>query len=108
MLVIFSWDDRMLTAGPAVDFARHVRADTLSISSPSGHTASVCEQARIGVAVREFLRGDAFPSPGGQQTSLLCRPLSQNPPHQGYGKKRKHIKDAVPGRALGLGEVPIA
>ena len=55
MLVIFSWDDRMLTAGPAVDFARHVRADTLSISSPCGHTAFVCEQARIGVAVREFL-----------------------------------------------------
>jgi len=55
MLVIFSWDDRMLTAGPAVDFARHVRADTLSISSPRGHTAFFCEQARIGVAVREFL-----------------------------------------------------
>ena len=38
----------------------------------------------------------------------LCRPLSQNPPHQGYGEKRQHIKDAVPGSALGLGEVPVA
>jgi len=55
MLVVFSWDDRMLTAGPAVDFARHVWADTLSISSPCGHTASVCERARIGIVVREFL-----------------------------------------------------
>jgi len=39
----------------AVAFAKYARADTLSISSPCGHTASACEQARIGVAVREFL-----------------------------------------------------
>lgn len=55
MLVIFSWDDHMVTAGSAVAFAKYARADTLSLSSPCGHTASVCEQARIGVAVREFL-----------------------------------------------------
>ncbi len=55
MLVIFSWDDHMLTAGSGVAFANYARADTLSISSPCGHTASACEQARIGVAVREFL-----------------------------------------------------
>jgi len=34
--------------------------------------------------------------------------MSQKPPHQGYGEKRQHIKDAVPGSALGLGEVPVA
>src|SRR5438034_7873913 len=33
------------------------------------------------------LRGDAFPSPGAQQASLLCRPLSQNPPHQGRSEE---------------------
>lgn len=55
MLVIFSRDDHMVTASPAAAFARYARADTLSISSPCGHTASVCEQARIGPAVRQFL-----------------------------------------------------
>ena len=55
MLVVFSWDDHMVTARSAVAFAKYARADTLSISSPCGHTASACEQARIGVAVREFL-----------------------------------------------------
>jgi homoserine O-acetyltransferase/O-succinyltransferase len=55
MLVIFSWDDHMLTAGSGIAFAKYARADTLSISSSCGHTASVCEQARIGVVVREFL-----------------------------------------------------
>ena len=55
MLVIFSWDDHMVTAGSAVAFAKYVRAETLSISSPCGHTASACEQARIGLAIREFL-----------------------------------------------------
>ena len=33
---------------------------------------------------------------------------SQHPPHQGYGEKRQHINDAVPGSALGLGEIPVA
>src|SRR6267143_5957698 len=33
---------------------------------------------------------------------------SQNPPHKRYGEKRQHINDAVPGSALGLGEVSVA
>jgi len=35
------------------------------------------------------------------------RPFLQDPPHQGYGEKRQHIEDAVPGSALGLSEVPV-
>jgi homoserine acetyltransferase len=55
MLIIYSWDDLALSAGPAVAFAKYVRADTLSISSPCGHIAFECEQARIGAVVRDFL-----------------------------------------------------
>jgi homoserine O-acetyltransferase len=55
MLVIYSWDDHMVTAGPAVDFARLVKADTLAVPSACGHLAAMCEEARVGAVVREFL-----------------------------------------------------
>ena len=55
MLIVFSWDDHMVTAGPAAAFARLVHADTLSLASACGHAAVGCESARAGAAVRAFL-----------------------------------------------------
>ena len=58
MLVVYTWDDRMVTADPPAAFAREVGADTLSIPSVCGHLVFLCEQERIGAAVREFLSRD--------------------------------------------------
>jgi homoserine O-acetyltransferase len=55
MLVVYSWDDNVVTAGPAAAFAGLVRADTLSVPSACGHVFVFCEKARVGAAVREFL-----------------------------------------------------
>jgi homoserine acetyltransferase len=55
MLVIYSWDDHSVSAESAAAFARYVRADTLSITSPCGHLATACEGARITPVVRKFL-----------------------------------------------------
>jgi homoserine O-acetyltransferase len=55
LLVVYSWDDHLVTAGPAAEFASLAKADTLSIRSPCGHVALFCEKARIGAAVRAFL-----------------------------------------------------
>ena len=55
MLVIYSWDDPVVTPGPAMEFARLVNADTLAVPSACGHWAATCEEARVGAAVREFL-----------------------------------------------------
>jgi hypothetical protein len=38
-----------------VDFARLVKADTLAVPSACGHLAAMCEEARVGAVVREFL-----------------------------------------------------
>jgi homoserine O-acetyltransferase len=55
MLAVYSWDDHMVTAGPVAEFARLVRADTLSVASPCGHVMMFCEQARVAAAVRAFI-----------------------------------------------------
>lgn len=55
MLIIYSPDDHMVTAGPAVQFAPLVLAKTLSLPSSCGHLVFFCEQERIGAAIREFL-----------------------------------------------------
>ena len=55
MLIIYSWDDHMVTAGPSATFARLAHADTLSVPSACGHGASGCEQVRVNAVVREFL-----------------------------------------------------
>jgi len=55
MLVIYSWDDHMVTPGTAAAFAKMVRADTLSVPSTCGHVASGCESARVNPVVRRFL-----------------------------------------------------
>lgn len=55
MLAVYSWDDHMVTAGPMAEFARMVRADTLSVRSPCGHVMPFCERARVAAAVRAFI-----------------------------------------------------
>jgi len=55
MLIIYSWDDPLVTAGPAAAFARLVHADTLSVTSACGHAAPMCESAVVDPAVRKFL-----------------------------------------------------
>jgi len=55
MLIIYSWDDHLVPAGPAATFARLVHADTLSLTSSCGHDAPACESALVNPAVRAFL-----------------------------------------------------
>jgi homoserine O-acetyltransferase len=55
MLVVYSWDDHMVTAGPAAEFARLANADTLVIASRCGHLSPACDAARVDPVVREFL-----------------------------------------------------
>jgi homoserine O-acetyltransferase len=55
MLIVFSWDDHMVTADAAVAFANYVRADTLSLHSACGHLAPACDEARASAVVRQFL-----------------------------------------------------
>jgi homoserine O-acetyltransferase len=55
MLIIYSPDDHMVTAGAAVRFAPLVQAKTLSLPSSCGHSTIICEYERIGTAIREFL-----------------------------------------------------
>ena len=55
MLIVYSWDDHMVTAEPAAAFAKLVRADTLSIHSKCGHVAAGCEAASVNPVVRRFL-----------------------------------------------------
>ena len=55
VLVVHSPDDHMVTAGPALDFARAIGAETLAIPSVCGHLAFFCEQERMAGAVRSFL-----------------------------------------------------
>ena len=45
----------MVTAGPVAEFARMVRADTLSVRSTCGHVMLFCERQRVGAAVRAFI-----------------------------------------------------
>ena len=55
MLAVYSWDDHMVTAGPVAEFARLVRADTLSLRSPCGHVMMFCERGTVAAAVRAFI-----------------------------------------------------
>lgn len=55
MLIVYSWGDHMVTPGLTVEFAKLVKADTLSLATTCGHIASACEEARVGTAVRAFL-----------------------------------------------------
>lgn len=55
MLLIYSWDDHMVTAEEVSAFGRLVGAETLEVPSPCGHLMAVCEMDRVGSAIREFL-----------------------------------------------------
>jgi homoserine O-acetyltransferase len=55
MLAVYSWDDHMVTAGPVAEFARLVKADTLSIGSTCGHVMLFCEQKRVAKTIRGFI-----------------------------------------------------
>jgi len=55
MLVVYSPDDRMVTAGPAAEFARLAGTDTLVVRSACGHALFWCEEERVGSAVRRFV-----------------------------------------------------
>jgi homoserine O-acetyltransferase len=75
MLVVYSPDDRMVSAGPAAAFARLARADTLAVRSACGHALFWCEGAGVGAAVRQFLeRGSSVAvRPGSGSNSSLPR-----------------------------------
>lgn len=55
MLIVYSWGDHMVTPGLTVEFAKLVKADTLSLATPCGHIASGCEADRVGAAIRALL-----------------------------------------------------
>jgi homoserine O-acetyltransferase len=55
VLAVYSWDDHMVTAGAIAEFARMVRADTLSVSSTCGHVMLFCERPRVAAAIGAFL-----------------------------------------------------
>lgn len=55
MLAVYSWDDHMVTPDAMAEFAKLVRADTLSIASTCGHIMIFCEQKRVGAATRAFI-----------------------------------------------------
>ncbi|MDF3052454.1 MAG: homoserine O-acetyltransferase [Geminicoccaceae bacterium] len=55
VFLVYSPDDHMVTAGPALAFAPLIRADTLSVPSACGHLLFMCEQNRLAAAVRKFL-----------------------------------------------------
>ncbi|MFL5481919.1 MAG: alpha/beta fold hydrolase [Gemmatimonadaceae bacterium] len=55
MLAVYSWDDHMVTPDAMAEFAKLVRADTLSIASRCGHIMIFCEQRRVAVATRAFI-----------------------------------------------------
>lgn len=57
LLVVYTPDDRMVSAGPAAEFAEMVPAETLAISSTCGHSVFWCEDDTLGAAVRDFIDG---------------------------------------------------
>lgn len=59
MLAIYSWDDHMITPDAMAEFAKMLRADTLSISNRCGHITIFCEQRRVASATRAFIGSNA-------------------------------------------------
>lgn len=54
-LMVFSWDDHMVTAEAGDVFGRQIGAEALPIASPCGHLMFLCETEKVGAAVRAFL-----------------------------------------------------
>lgn len=55
MMLVYSWDDHMLTAESVEAFGRLAGAEMLELPTPCGHMMGLCETARIGSEVRAFL-----------------------------------------------------
>jgi homoserine O-acetyltransferase/O-succinyltransferase len=55
ILIMYSWDDHMVTADEVSAFAKLIGAETAEISSPCGHYWAVCETGKVGARVGEFL-----------------------------------------------------
>ena len=55
MLIVYSWDDHLVTAESGVEFAKYVKADTLSVPTKCGHGLPGCEAKTTFPVVRRFL-----------------------------------------------------
>jgi len=55
LLIVWATTDMLVNPGPPSEFARLVRADTLSVPSDCGHAVFWCEPQRIGRVVRDFV-----------------------------------------------------
>jgi len=58
MLVVSTPDDRVVSPGPAIEFARMAGAEVLVVPSDCGHAVFWCEDAAVGARVREFVDRD--------------------------------------------------
>src|SRR5262249_44867773 len=56
MLVVVNEHDAMVTPGPALDFAKLAKAETLVLKGDCGHKAPSCEEATIGKRIAQFLK----------------------------------------------------
>ena len=55
VFVIVARLDHVVTPGPALEFARLLRAPVLVLESDCGHLAPSCESRKVNAAVAEFL-----------------------------------------------------
>jgi homoserine O-acetyltransferase len=55
VLVVVSRTDHTVTPGPALEFARLLRAETIELASDCGHMGPSCESERVDGAVARFL-----------------------------------------------------
>ena len=55
MLLIYSRDDHMVTAGEGEAFGKLVKAEMMDIPNQCGHLMFLCEIEKVGAAVRDFL-----------------------------------------------------
>ena len=58
VFIVHSPDDHMVTAGPAIEFANMIGAQTLLLPSDCGHLALFCQLDTLSAAVRAFLARD--------------------------------------------------
>ncbi len=58
MLVVVGLQDHMVVPGPALAFAKALKAPTLELASPCGHLAPSCEQEKVSRAIAAFLNSN--------------------------------------------------
>ncbi len=56
VLVVVAARDHVVTPGPAVEFARLLKAELLTLEGDCGHLAPGCESQKVNPAVAQFLR----------------------------------------------------